>query len=255
LARRYPELDQTLGLVVGEDRCLVIDTGPDETHGAQWAEAIRDVTSLPWTIVITHAHWDHFLGTQPFLPAPVWAHARCRAVMESDTSAQVETWAGRYRAEGKAELAERLEKARLVLPDQSTGDHVALDLGGRMVELIHPGLGHTDNDVVVHVPDAAVVFAGDTVEEGAPPSIGEDGYPMRWAGALDRVLALAPVTVVPGHGESVDAEFVRAQRDELAVLGGLFSDVRAGRMSVGDAIARSPYPADVTRACLECGRA
>jgi glyoxylase-like metal-dependent hydrolase (beta-lactamase superfamily II) len=31
-ARRHTELDQTIGLVVGGERCLVIDTGTDESH-------------------------------------------------------------------------------------------------------------------------------------------------------------------------------------------------------------------------------
>ncbi|MGH3861287.1 MBL fold metallo-hydrolase [Actinokineospora sp.] len=216
LARRYPELDQTLGLVVGQERCLVIDTGPDETHGLEWSAAIREITPLPWTIVITHAHWDHFLGTSPFLPAPIWAHARCRREMAVSTGAQVESWAAKYRDQNKPGLAERLESARVVLPDHDTGDRTVLDLGGRSVELIHPGLGHTDHDVIVHIPDAAVVFAGDLVEEGAPPSVGEDSHPGHWPAALDVLLALNPRVVVPGHGEPVDAGFVVAQRAAIA---------------------------------------
>jgi glyoxylase-like metal-dependent hydrolase (beta-lactamase superfamily II) len=66
------------------------------------------------------------------------------------------------------------------------------------------------------VPDAAVVFAGDLVEQGAPPSIGPDAHPSDWPSALDAILALNPAVVVPGHGDPVDAGFVRRQRDELA---------------------------------------
>ncbi|CRK55373.1 Fumarylacetoacetase [Alloactinosynnema sp. L-07] len=216
-ARRYPELDQTLGLVVGAGRCLVIDTGTDEAHGAEWAAAVRAVTPLPWDVVITHSHWDHFLGTQAFLPARVWAHARCAKAIAADARAQVESWAAKYRAVDKPELAERLELARVVLPDHETGDSTTLELGGRTVELIHFGLGHTDNDVVVHVPDAGVVFAGDTVEQGAPLSIGPDSHQDRWPALLDGILALRPAIVVPGHGEPVDADFVRAQRDALSL--------------------------------------
>jgi glyoxylase-like metal-dependent hydrolase (beta-lactamase superfamily II) len=72
--------------------------------------------------------------------------------------------------------------------------------------------------VLVHVPDAGVVFAGDTVEQGAPPSVGSDAVPAEWPVLLDRLLALAPDIVVPGHGEPVDATFVRAQREYLRAL-------------------------------------
>ncbi|WP_436495095.1 MBL fold metallo-hydrolase [Actinokineospora sp. HUAS TT18] len=216
-ARRYAELDQTLGLVIGTERCLVIDTGTDEVHGAEWAAAVRDLTPLPWDVVITHSHWDHCLGTQAFLPAPVWAHARCAEVIAADTDAQVQSWTAKYRAADKPELADRLELARVVIPDHHTGDRTTLDLGGRTVDLIHPGPGHTDNDVIVHVPDAGVVFAGDTVEQGAPPSVGPDSHRGLWPALLDRILALDPTIIVPGHGEPVDVDFVRAQRDWLAL--------------------------------------
>ncbi|UVS77607.1 MBL fold metallo-hydrolase [Actinokineospora sp. UTMC 2448] len=213
-ARRHTELDQTLGLVVGHSRALVIDTGTDETHGAEFAAAIRELTDLPWTVVITHAHFDHFLGTAAFGDVPVYAHPRCGPAMTAVDHRGA--WARRYREQGKPELAERVERARIVLPTHEVDDRVDLDLGGRRVTLLHPGLAHTDHDVAVHVPDAHVVFAGDMVEEGAPPSIGDDAHPARWPGALDVLLALRPTTVVPGHGEPVDPGFVAAQRDAIS---------------------------------------
>ncbi|PPK69021.1 MBL fold metallo-hydrolase [Actinokineospora auranticolor] len=215
-ARRYEELDQTLGLVIGDERCLVIDTGTDEHHGAEWAAAIRGLTALPWTVVITHAHWDHFFGTAAFGDAPVLAHPRCTTEMREHGGVQAEKWAAKYRVDGRDEVAERLLSARLVLPTEEIADSVEVDLGGRVVSLVHPGRGHTDNDLIAHVPDAGVVFAGDTVEQGAPPSVGEDSYPLEWPAALDTLLGLDPRTVVPGHGEPVDAEFVLAQRAEIA---------------------------------------
>lgn len=215
-ARRYAELDQTLGLVVGSRRCLVVDTGTDETHGAEFAAAIREITTTPWTLVITHAHFDHFLGTAAFGPCPVWAHTRCAKAIRDTARAQQREWAEHYRARGKPELAGRIERARIVPPTDLLTDRVPLDLGGRTVELRHPGLGHTDHDVVVHVPDAGVLFAGDLVEQGAPPSTGPDSTPDQWPSTMDTLLALRPRVVVPGHGEPVDPEFVRTQRDELS---------------------------------------
>ncbi|SDD52029.1 MBL fold metallo-hydrolase [Actinokineospora iranica] len=252
-ARRYAELDQTLGLVVGGDRCLVVDTGTDEQHGADWAAAIREITPLPWTVVITHAHWDHFLGTTAFGAAPVWAHPGCLAAMESGAAEQTKTWAEKYRESGRDDLADRLLRAPVVLPDHSVPGSTDLDLGDRTVTLLHPGRGHTDHDVVVHVPDAGVVFAGDTVEQGAPPSIGADSFPLEWPGTLDVLLNLGPRTVVPGHGEPVDAGFVRGQRAELATVASLCDGVRSGSITVEEAVAHSPYSEAATRPALELG--
>lgn len=215
-ARRYVELDQTLGLVVGDTHCLVVDTGTDEVHGASMAAAVRFVTPLPWTVVITHAHFDHFFGANAFLPASVIAHERCRAVILADGDMQRRSWSARFRSDGKAEQAERLASARLVAPNEVITAQARIDLGGRTVTLVHPGPAHTDHDVFVHVPDVRVVFAGDLVEQGAPPSVGPDAHPSDWPAALDVILALEPEIVVPGHGDPVDADFVRRQRDDLA---------------------------------------
>ena len=68
----------------------------------------------------------------------------------------------------------------------------------------------------MHVPDAAVVFAGDLVEH--PGFIEEsfgDGDAGQWPAAMTALLDLAPHVVVPGHGSPVDRDFVAAQRDEL----------------------------------------
>lgn len=204
-ARRYAELDQTLGLVVGDERCLVVDTGRDPEHGAEFAAAIRQLSPLPWTVVLTHAHFDHCLGTAAFLPCAVVAHRRC--VVDERVFAE--------RAEYYPDAPDAPPVPATALVDEAA----ELDLGGRTVSLRHLGRGHTDHDLVVHVPDAGVVFAGDLVEQGAPPSVGPDAFPGEWPAALDGLLALDPRVVVPGHGDPVDAAFVRDQRRFLSTSG------------------------------------
>jgi glyoxylase-like metal-dependent hydrolase (beta-lactamase superfamily II) len=219
-ARRHERLDQTLGLVVGEQRCLVIDTGCDEVHGAEFAAAIRRLTPLPWDVVLTHAHFDHHFGTAAFTDGDcaVWAQSRCRDLLASSDDGGRADWVARLRAQDQDELADRLAAARLVLPTRLVDDRAEIDLGGRSVILVHPGPAHTDHDLAVYVPDADVLFAGDLVEQGAPPAVGADAFPAAWPAALDTLLALRPGTIVPGHGEPVDAQFVRTQRDELAAV-------------------------------------
>ncbi|OMQ14135.1 MBL fold metallo-hydrolase, partial [Modestobacter sp. VKM Ac-2676] len=111
--------------------------------------------------------------------------------------------------------AELVATAPLDPPDHLVDGSAVLDVGGRPVTLAHLGRGHTDGDLVVAVDD--VVFAGDLVEEGAPPAM-EDAFPLEWPGTLTALLDLVRGPVVPGHGAVVDAGFVRAQRDDLARL-------------------------------------
>ena len=226
LARRYGELDLTVGLVLGGERALVVDTRGDATQGAELAAAVREVTALPLVVAITHAHFDHCFGTAALAPVAVYAHPRCTAAIRSTAAAQRERWSAWYRARGgpgDEAVAAALAATDPPLPDREAPAEV--DLGGRSAALCHLGAGHTDHDLVVHAD--GVVFAGDLVEQGAPPDL-EDavlGATLgAWPATLDRLLALGPRTVVPGHGDPVDATFVAAQRAELAELAALWAN-------------------------------
>lgn len=228
LARRHAELDLTTGLVLGGGRALVVDTRGDTVQGAELLAAVRAVTALPLVVALTHAHFDHCFGTTALLPAPVHALPGCRVALAATAGAQRAEWSEHYRAHGDAATASALLGTEPVLPDAPAP--AALDLGGRRVDLLDLGPGHTDHDLVVHVPDAGVVFAGDLVEQGAPPSFGPDSVVPAWPGTLDALLGLRAATVVPGHGDPVDAPFVAAQRDLLARVAELWESVARGEV-------------------------
>ena len=251
-ARRYAELDLTVGLVVGDGACLVVDTRGDEAQGAEFAAAVREITDAPWTVVLTHAHFDHVLGTAAFEPAQVWAHERAARLLVPGADLGRAEFVRAYQSEGRAEDAALLAAARVVGPDRTVRERVSLDIGGRTVHFDHFGPAHTDNDLVVTVPDARVVFAGDLVEHDATTgsfsaeSFGSETCLANWPQALSSVVAIDPAAVICGHGEPVDRDFVisaRAQLDALLVA-------RAGGCTVAEAIERCSLPEDVVRAVL-----
>ncbi|MFF3442920.1 MBL fold metallo-hydrolase [Streptosporangium sp. NPDC002721] len=287
LVRRYAELDLSVGLVVGDGGCLVVDTRGDERQGAELLAEVRRVTRDPWTVVITHSHFDHSFGTRPFLDCPVWAHEGCRADLLENGERARDEWTRHYRDLGRADVAGDIARTGIVPPDHLVTDRARLVVGGRPVVLAHLGRGHSGNDLVVHVPDAGVTFAGDLVENGAPPAY-EDAYPLEWpatvAGLLDLIDSLAPLgggpasgpgpgfgpdpglgsgpgpasgpdgaVVVPGHGDPVGRGFVVAQHAEISALARLCERVIAGSLSPADAVRLSPYPEETTRIAL--GRA
>ncbi|HEY6425264.1 MAG TPA: MBL fold metallo-hydrolase [Pseudonocardiaceae bacterium] len=207
---------------------------------------MRAVTPQPCSVVLTHAHFDHCLGTAAFLPAPVWAHPRCRDDLARGGAAQHAEALSWYRAQ----LVPRGPAlVRPVVPDRVVTAQAELDLGGRRVLLTHPGLGHTDHDVAVWSPDTGVLFAGDLVEQGADPDF-TDAYPLDWPAAVTELLGLQPRIVVPGHGDPVDAEFVAVQRDELAALAALCRAVQASELDTPGALRTSPFGPTATLAAL-----
>jgi len=243
--RRHRSFDMNTGLIVGDDgHCLVIDTRSSHREAADLIEAVRRITPGPWTVVNSHAHFDHYFGNALFRPAEIWGHVRC--------AEEIEQYGERHRAEAvgwRPERREEMEEVTIVPPDHTFTAAASLDIGGRLVHMRYFGLGHTANDVVVHVPDAGVVFAGDLVEEGAPPAFG-DSYPLDWPSTVAAMLDEMPEpVVVPGHGAVVDRAFAQAQQAELALVAELAA--RAHVEGLRDLIKLFPYPEDATREAID----
>ncbi|MCK2241193.1 MULTISPECIES: MBL fold metallo-hydrolase [unclassified Crossiella] len=253
LVRRHTELDLNTGLVLGETGCLVIDTRGDGVQGAELAAAVREVTPLPWRVVLTHAHFDHSFGAQAFEPCEIWAHERCGPALAAGAEADRKAWSEYYREQGRPAIAEAILAARIVPPTHPVSGPAELDLGGRVAHLLPAEFGHTDHDLLVWLPEVEVVFTGDLVEQGAPPAF-KGSWPLAWPAAVQQVLELKPAVVVPGHGEPVDRAFVREQLAELSRVAELCAEVSAGRLDRAAALRKSPYPEDFTADALESVR-
>lgn len=214
---RLPFLDVTVGVVIGTEGILLVDTGSTLREGAMLRDEVRELTGRSVThVALTHGHFDHVFGTAALGGRPeVYGARALEGYLRRERGALGED-AVRYGVD--PEEAGQAAGA-LVPPGSPVDGRCELDLGAREVLLVSAGPGHTDHDLVVVVPGTpAVVFCGDLVEESGEPQAGPDAVPCEWPGTLDRVLDLGGETAVyvPGHGAVVDARFVRRQRDELS---------------------------------------
>lgn len=226
--RRHEELNLNCGLVEGDERALLIDTRSYHEHGIELLEAVRAVTDKELVVVNTHAHYDHCFGNSAFRDSQIYAHAGAVDDLLRTGEHQREQIAAHMRGSEREDEARLVEETEIVLPFYLVEEDTRLDLGGRVVELLWSGRGHTDHDLVVAVPDAQVVFAGDLVEEGADPMM-EDAFPLEWASTLRTLLGKPSAelcdTWVPGHGDVVDRAFVEQQTDQLGQLAERFAEV------------------------------
>lgn len=213
--------------VVTPDGVLVVDALGSPPLAERLLALIRERTKLPVRyVVVTHCHADHLYGLQVFQAAGarIVAHEGCRDYLSSDTA--------RLRLQtSREDLFPWIdEHTRLVTPDIWVGDedHV-LTLGARRFRVQHAGPAHTPEDLVVHDEATGVVFAGDVVFRGRIPFVGQADS-RRWITALDRLLALQPRVLVPGHGplSQQPGADLALTRDYLAFL----------RQAMGDAANR-----------------
>lgn len=197
-----------IGLVVGPNGCLVIDTGSAPKQGAEIRRTAERLAGVPVVAVLTtHWHYDHLFGLAAFTDVPSYAHQ------------SVPNWLDRAECR-EAAHALGVEPAALSAPRHGFALAKMLDAGGRRVEAVHFGPGHTDGDVVAVVPDVAVVFAGDLLESAGDPQFGRDSDFKAWPTAVDGIISLSTekTIIIPGHGPAMDRSAAITQRIELGTV-------------------------------------
>jgi glyoxylase-like metal-dependent hydrolase (beta-lactamase superfamily II) len=178
----------------------------------------RALTPAPLARLInTHHHVDHTLGNALFpRETEILAHARAKAEMERTG------WTPELKAlliRMAPHFERELDDASLRLPDATfDGASMELEIGTHRVRLLHLGTGHTRGDVLVHLPDAGVLFAGDVAFFNVTP-LAFEGHIGRWIDVCARVLAMDDVeTIVPGHGPVGTKDDLRAMQGYLRLV-------------------------------------
>ena len=194
-------------LLLGEPT-TVIDTMllPEMAEGI--VTALNRRSRSAELVVNTHIHADHIGGNLLFDKVPILAHPR--------------TVAGMRRMIGEPGLPSLLTKvmprfaARLADWDSVAAEPVPpagiegkLPDGARVLEFTD---AHSAADLVVWLPAEQVLVTGDLCFAGVTP-LAVHGRVGRWREALDQLIALNPVVVLPGHGRPAGIESLRELAD------------------------------------------
>ena len=271
--RRYAAFDLNIGVVRASDALLVLDTRADLRQADELLADLRPFGRPVRWVVNSHDHFDHTFGNQRFVEraagtAPtagvaadvrtdveLWGHVDLPAALLGDEAELRRQLRRRY----GDEAGDEYDRVVLTAPDHLVAERQTLDLGDRHVDLVHFGRGHTDNDLAVVVPDAGVVFAGDLLEESAPPAYGLDCHPLDWPATAGAVLRARAAVFVPGHGDVMAPAAAADQVAAIAEVAQLIRELHAAGVSVGDAASeaagRWPYPVDALGSAVRRGYA
>jgi cyclase len=226
--------ESNAGLVVGAGESLLVDTLWDVPLTRRMLEAMRPLTDRAriQTVVNTHGDGDHWFGNElvagrEIVATEAAAAHEMRAVTPGSMVALRRLGSALALAGGSLGATGRFLRGMvapyehrgisLTRPTRTFSGRLELDVGGRRVELIEVGPAHTHGDLIVHVPDARVVFAADVAFVGSTPVMWV-GPLEGWLRALDTIEALEPEVVVPGHGPITDVAGLQPLREYWAYL-------------------------------------
>jgi glyoxylase-like metal-dependent hydrolase (beta-lactamase superfamily II) len=222
--------DGSLGLansvaVVDGDAALVVDA----TLLPRMADCVRDEIhrrgARAELVLNTHHHADHVGGNVAFSEARVTGHPV--------TAEIVRRMVGHVGEMRRLMPAFATELAALELrPPEPTALVEDLPRGGRVVSFTP---AHSPADLAVWFPSERLLLAGDVCFNRVVP-LAVHGLLSAWIEALDEVVALDPVTVVPGHGPVAGPDDVRTLRAYLASVLAAAREVDAGNASELEAL-------------------
>lgn len=225
--------ESNAGLIVGDGESVLVDTLWDERLTARMLnELARARERAPITTLInTHGDGDHWYGNGLLGGTEIIATERADEQMEAEPPAMLSRMSplpraasavarvplvpSRDRLRGLAAFGAAIDNYEFGgleprRPTQTFSGGRTIEVGGRRLELIEVGPAHTAGDAIVWVPDARVVYSGDIVFNGVTPIMWA-GPASNWVAALQRIAALNPAAIVPGHGPICGPEIL----DEL----------------------------------------
>jgi len=216
-------MNNNTGFVVTDDGVVLVDSGPSHRVAGMIADAVATVTDLPITHVINIGSQDHrWLGNGWFLEqgAEIVALERTARTQEQ----YAESHMNRSRRVLGDEAMAGTEPT--VAPAPIQADSHSLEVGGVQFEMMYVADAHFPGDILLHLPGEEVVFAGDVVYVERIVGIHSWSDPKGKVENFQRIEALDPEIVVPGHGAAVDVETARGEAGEY--LERLVTEVRAG---------------------------
>jgi glyoxylase-like metal-dependent hydrolase (beta-lactamase superfamily II) len=226
------------GLIVGDGESLLVDTLVDLPHTDTMLELMQPLTdSCPiHYLVNTHADCDHCWGNELVSEAEIISSEACYHEMQ-EISPTALMWLpklgtllklvgylpglAKYRTIGARlrtmHAPYNPRSVKLTLPTRRFTGELTLQVGGREVHLLEVGPMHTQGDVLIYVPDAKTLYAGDALFVGVTPVLWA-GPLEHWIAALDKILQMDIDCIVPGHGPITDKEGVRQLRNYWTFL-------------------------------------
>ena len=189
----------TFGLVVTSEGAILIDAGGSYKGAAALHEAIQSVTDAPVKYVVNTGGQDHrWIGNS------YWQDLGATVIASEDAVADQKARASMQQTMLSTLLGEELNGTTPAHADITFPNEYNLIIGGRSLEIHHPGAAHTPGETYVWLPDTGVMFTGDMVYVERILGVMEFSSSREWIESFEVMAAHAPKVIVPGHGPATD---------------------------------------------------
>ena len=171
------------GVIVTGEGVIVLDGLTSEAIARKEREAIASQINQPVRFLVSSTfHNNYTRGNVAYQDVVKIGHEDYRA----DLLAQMQ----------RDQASPDEQKARL--PQITFRDRLTMHLGGKEIQILYLGKGHTRSDSIVFVPQDRIAYVSELYFSDQFLYI-NDGYGVSWLKTLDAIEALPADIFVPGH--------------------------------------------------------
>ena len=172
------------GVIATSEGVIVLDALTSEAIARQEREAIASEIKQPVRFLVSSTfHNNYTWGNVAYQDVVKIGHEDYR----TDLLAQMQ----------RDHASPEEQKARL--PQITYRDRLTIHLGGKEIQILYLGKGHTRSDSIIFVPQDRIAYVSELFFSDQFLYI-NDGYGVSWLKTLDAVEALPADIIVPGHG-------------------------------------------------------
>lgn len=183
-----PETDRPMLVYLKGGRItLAVDAGNSAAHVDEFYQSLEaEGFRKPDVTVLTHWHWDHTFGMHRIHGLSI-AHCKTNAFLEREKARLSDDAYLQFLKKDDECLNREYDGNReivIALPDIQFRNELTLNLGGMTARVFHAESPHSEDTVLIYVPEEKILFLGDSTSE----DFYNDGYMDR--GKLNSLIKL-----------------------------------------------------------------
>jgi len=221
-------------LITGKSDAILFDVFMLASDAAQIADGIANSGKTLQTVMISHAHPDHFMGleviTERFPRARVVSTANVVEDIRQDGPWMLSLLQGKLGPQGPK---------RLVVPEILP--EPVLDLEGTRLNVVEFGEGESKHNATLYLPHLRALLSADLVYHDAHLYL-QERHSQSWLARLDELEEFAKPrvsTIYPGHGAAGNLSLISQTRAYLRDFAGA---VESGDAKLAEQQMLAKYP-------------
>jgi glyoxylase-like metal-dependent hydrolase (beta-lactamase superfamily II) len=213
--------NNNLTFVIGSEGVLVVNGGDSYLLAKAFHQAIKTKTQLPVLWVVNENGQGHaFLGNS------YWSQQGVGIIAHKDAAHEIEQHGRAVLNRMLARNKDKGEGTFVAPPTETFAELKRISLGDIEVELISFGAAHSPGDISVWLPKQSLLIVGDMAFHQRLLGVFPDTNTADWIASFEKMAALKPNVVIPGHGEPTTLseittwtlDYLKFLRAEVAII-------------------------------------